>query len=511
MNNKINIALYMRVSIENKHLKEFESESISNQRNLLINYINNSNEFKDYTVIEIIDDGITGRNFERSGFKKLISYAENGVINCIIVKDLSRLGRDFIEVGNYLEQIFPYKGIRFISVNDNYDSSKLNGDIGNLNIIFKNYIHEFYSRDLSKKVKSSLNIRYKKGEFLSPYAPYGYKKSIIDKHKLEIDEESANVVREIFSYALNGYSLSEIARILNSKNILTPSRYKKYNGCKRNWGNSDKINYWTLDSIKMILKNECYIGKVINNKTVKVDVGRKEKKINSKDDWIILNNMHSPIISEENFIEIQEKFKKRNSKKNNSVNLKNINNPFKGIILCGNCKKNIVFCYGKNTRVYCKTKYIVSNINCFNKSILLSEIQNTVLFSILKLLKLYNNKNIISYNYKIKLNYLNKKLKNYKIIYEKNKIIKLKLFENYCNNKIMKDEYILKNKTLSDKIENIKKSIDLLTSNINSFKINYNLIEQIKIIDENFIENFIENIYLYNNNKIEIKLKFNFI
>lgn len=217
------VAMYLRLSKEDD--KNIESESITNQKVMLTEFINNSEDLE--LISTRVDDGYSGSDFERPAFKKMIKDIEDKKINCVVVKDFSRFGRDFIEVGRYLEEIFPLNNVRFISVNDNYDSFKSRECTDNLIIPFKNLINDSYLRDISLKIRSSFDVKRKKGEFIGSFATYGYLKDTNNKNKLVVDEIASKVVQDIFKYRLEGLSADKIAKKLNNENILSPMEYKK--------------------------------------------------------------------------------------------------------------------------------------------------------------------------------------------------------------------------------------------------------------------------------------------
>ena len=223
------LALYIRLSKEDDDVgissEKEESNSITNQRMLLYDYLKSHPEFQDYRIIEKCDDGYSGKKFDRPQFVELMELVKQREVDCIIVKDFSRFGRDYIEIGDYLEQLFPFLGVRFIAVNDRYDSQEGGKQTAGLEVAFKNFIYDFYSRDTSKKIRNVRNKMAKAGQFASANAPYGYLKSAEDKHKLVIDEEAAVVVREIFQLRLSGLSGNKIAAILNERAIPSPAQY----------------------------------------------------------------------------------------------------------------------------------------------------------------------------------------------------------------------------------------------------------------------------------------------
>ena len=246
------VAIYLRISSEDGDLKDSgkaESESISNQRGLLLNFISNHSEFSGWEVSEFCDDGWSGKNFERPDFLRMMEQIKQGQIDCVLVKDLSRFGRDYLVVGNYISRVFPFLGVRFIAVNDGFDSSRPQ-DIDSLDTSFKTLIYDLYSRELSGKVKNAKRIRAEKGLFLSPFAPYGYVKAPEDKNRLVIDNGAADIVRKIFSLTIDGVRSSEIAAMFNRDGVPTPMLYKRAAGCSRDrWPSIHEANFWTQRTI----------------------------------------------------------------------------------------------------------------------------------------------------------------------------------------------------------------------------------------------------------------------
>lgn len=215
---------YLRLSKEGEFVKD-ENNSISNQRELIRKYIRKSPELMKMEQIELKDDGYSGKNMERPAIQELLSMIKKGNVSCIIVKDISRFSREYIETRKYMEQIFPFLGIRFISINDNYDSAECIGGIAEHDVAFKGILYDFYSEDLSEKVKTSLSVRRASGRYLAPFAPYGYRKAENDKHKLEVDEEAAHIVKRIYNEYICGSSMYQIAQKLNEEHVITPAEY----------------------------------------------------------------------------------------------------------------------------------------------------------------------------------------------------------------------------------------------------------------------------------------------
>lgn len=292
-----NIAcMYLRLSREDGDSSE--SNSISNQRQIIKSYAKENDIKLSY---EYVDDGFSGSNFDRPNFKNMIDDLNKGKFNIIIVKDLSRFGRDYIESGKYLQKIFPEKGVRFISVNDNYDSE--NADMSDTHLILpiRNFINDSYCRDISMKVKSSKEVKRKNGEFIGAFAPFGYKKDDRDKHKLVIDKEVSHIIERIFNMKIEGYSSKAIADFLNSIGTITPSKHKENNGDNFNTGFVVKNAKWDAKMINRIISNKVYIGVLEQGKTTKLNYKSKKEIDVSKEDWIVIDNAHEPIISKSIF------------------------------------------------------------------------------------------------------------------------------------------------------------------------------------------------------------------
>jgi len=307
-----------------------ESNSIIMQRILLHRYV--EEHFTDYELHEFCDDGYTGTNFERPGMQDMLEQVRNGGIDCIIVKDFSRFARDYIELGSYLEQIFPFLGVRFISVNDNYDSKDYQGSIADIDVNFKNLLYDLYSKDLSGKVRSSLVVRKEQGQYISANTPFGYEKDPKDRHALLIAEEEAEVVRRIFALTVEGYTSTGIARLFNETHVKTPIEFKIEKGKTSRVPKGDRF-LWNSSTICQILRNEIYIGNIVQKKYEKDFVGGKNH-IKPREEWLTGYNHHEPIIDKELFAEVQ---KGRGMKRNPQHNP---THPLTGKLICGCCKKN---------------------------------------------------------------------------------------------------------------------------------------------------------------------------
>ena len=297
-------AIYIRLSDEDNNVDgivKAESNSVAAQRILVRDYMQRNNLPAPADALEYVDDGFSGTNFQRPAFRRMMDDAKSGKIGCIIVKDFSRFGRDHLETGNYLERIFPLLGVRFISVNDQFDSEDCMGMTGGMSVALKNIINSMYSRDLSKKVKSAMGTRAARGEYMGAFAPYGYLKNPDNVHQLIPDKEAAEVVRMIFTMAAEGNKKPEIARFLNEQGIPTCMEHFQALGLKRKSHKEKEKKLWTITTIGDMLKNEAYLGKTVWNKTRQAAVGSKRQIKNDRSEWTIIEGTHEPLVSQELF------------------------------------------------------------------------------------------------------------------------------------------------------------------------------------------------------------------
>lgn len=348
-----NVAAYLRLSKEDN--ENMESNSIINQRELIEQYIKDKNDLQ--LVDYYIDDGYSGTNFNRPGFRRLLQDMKNKKINCIIVKDLSRFARSHIEADMYFENIFPALNIRFISVIENIDSFENPDSMDNLIVPFKNLLNDAYAKDISKKVKSALLAKRLNGEFIGTSATYGYLKDPKNKHKLIIDKEVSKNVIKIFNDIIEGKTASEIANELNENKVLTPYVYKMKND------NIAIDKKWNAKMINVILQNRVYTGDLVQGKK-KVENYRTHKLINAnKDEWIITENHHKPIISKEQFNKVQEILNKNKCARSNKEK-----DLFYSFLKCADCGSSFTLRKVKNYEYYHCTSY-VRNASCTNHSI----------------------------------------------------------------------------------------------------------------------------------------------
>lgn len=378
-------AMYLRLSRDDEDkdgIFKSESNSISGQRELIRSFLQ---EQKDMELFDVyVDDGYSGSNFDRPELKRMIGDIEAGRVNCVIVKDLSRFGRDYIETGRYLEKVFPKLNVRFIAVTDHYDS--FSADAGERTIVVpvKNFINDSYCRDISMKIKSQLAAKRKAGEYVASFALYGYKKDEKNRNKLVIDEYAAGIVRRIYDWKIEGMAVSAIAGRLNELGILSPKEYKKSNGENYRGGFANKVKTsWSGATVKRILTDETYLGHLLQGKTEKINYKIKGSTQKPREEWVRVENTHEPIISQDSFNIVQNLMK---ADSRISVSTREIG-VFTGLLFCGDCHEQMIRRISRYKGT-CKVYYICSTNNrgdgCSRHSIeenVLKELVQTALCS----------------------------------------------------------------------------------------------------------------------------------
>ena len=384
---KYKVAAYLRLSKE-EFSNEKESNSITNQKLIIDKYLENN---KKYVLVDYyIDDGYSGTNFNRPEFQRMLEDIKNKKIDIIIIKDLSRLGRNYIETGNYIEVIFPAMRVSVISVDEDceIDSSDYYGDDY---LPLKNLFNDMYAKDISKKVRSSLIVKKYNREFVGKLAPYGYIKDPKDKHKFLIDKNVSHIIKKIFDMILNGKSRREVADFLNNNDILTPSEYLKINTDK----DTTIMKKWNPEMVNSILKNENYTGTLFQGKKRKLNY-RIDKKIKlDKENWIVTENHHEAIISKEKFDKVQEILDRKSKvNKDGSIDL------LSGILKCKCCGSNMIKRTSKgNVYYYCSNYYRTKNCKnnkSISKSILEEFIKKELNINEITRLNINNNIKYIS-------------------------------------------------------------------------------------------------------------------
>jgi len=299
-------AIYLRISSDDGSIGD--SESITGQRNLLVEFINNHPILRDTRIVEVVDDGHSGTNFDRPGVQELLNFVRRGTIGCIVVKDFSRWGRDYIQVGDYLEHLFPFLGVRFISVVDDYDSNRSDCGPGDISIAFKHIMHSYYAKDISQKIRAAKRVKMERGEYKSSHTLFGYKKSA-NTHVLEIDEPAAAIVRRAFELILRGLSTSDVAKHFNAEGIPTKNAYKQKTGTSQNRGFATENTIWTSTSILHLVTNERYTGCMISGVHERVEIGKSKMRKRPKEQWFVHEGIHPAIVCKGDFDKTRERIK----------------------------------------------------------------------------------------------------------------------------------------------------------------------------------------------------------
>ena len=503
-----------------------ESNSVTSQKAILNEFVEEHDDLIVYDTY--IDDGFTGTDFNRPSFQRLLEDMKNGSINCVIVKDLSRLGRNYIEVGNYIEQVFPLFNIRFIAINDFVDSFKNPASANTILVPFKNLINDEYARDTSIKIRTSLKGKRKKGEFIGAFTSYGYIKNPKDKHKLIVDETVANVVRKIFDWYVNdGIGKIEICHRLNDLGILNPTGHKKLE-LKQNYNNfgiQDSTYTWTPSTIRNILNNEVYIGNTIQGKrrTKSYKVHKVEKVC--KEEWVRVENTHEPIIDKETFKKAQEI-----SMKDTKVSQKTkVLSVWAGFLKCNDCgramnkKSSINKSGGKYEYYICSTYRKKSNKLCTKHTIKLENLEKAVLKAINFHIDLIDVEEIVKQINDD--NFQKNKSKNIEnmITTKQNEIFKISnfkkaLYEDWKNEDITRQEYLEYKQKYENDIERLKQNIENLKNERQKCEVHEELqnewIEKFKRqrgiteLSRDIMMELIDSIYVKENGDITIKFKF---
>ena len=518
MAEKRKLAFYIRLSDADEEIKagtKDESNSITGQRKLLYAYIKKTEEFAGFEVLEYFDDGYSGTMFNnRAEFQRLIQDAEFGRFECIIVKDFSRFGRDYLEVGNYLEFVFPAMGMRFISVNDNYDSDRNFGVTGGMDVAYKNLIYQLYSMDLSRKVKSARRTRNLNGEYTASFVCYGYKKDPNDKHKLIIDEEAARVVVEIFTLIIAGYSASEVARILNERKIPTRVQNQWKNGINFVPLHNKGDYMWCSSEIIVIVQNEQYKGIMIQNKCEVVGFGDKKKlRKRNKEDWSTVYGAIPRIVSDEMFDEANKMIQTEARGVEKGTRKSKVN-----LFICPYCGRKLSNSGGErnNPKLLCPKRRMVRNGECQQVFMLKLEAQDKVLEITKEICRTLIQEEELKKVSKGKR----------KVISDENLIMELKAeydrisnstvsyYQSYREGKYTKEEYVQLRKTnqklladlenqisdLQDKVANpesdSEEKIEQLTQ--------YSMLDQ---YDGDVLSNIIDKVLIYNDRDIEVVFK----
>ena len=511
---------YMRLSREDGD--KAESDSIKNQRELIKEYLSKHPELK--LVDQYMDDGYTGTNFDRPAFKRMMDDVKNGKVNCIIVKDLSRLGRNYIETGRYLEKLFPFMGVRFISILDHYDSQQETSDADQIIMPFKNLINDSYCRDISTKIRSQLDVKRRNGKFIGSFTTYGYMKDPEDVNHLIIDPHPADVVRQIFNLKMEGYNSQKIADTLNELGVLPPAEYKRSQGmyydCGFCTGDNSK---WAVVTVNRILTNEMYTGTMVQGLHKKINYRVKQSRAVPKDEWIRVEGTHDAIVSRKVFDEVQRimLMDTRTSPDQDAVYL------FSGLIECGNCGQNMVrrrTTRKGNTYNYFHCSTYKAGGGCSSHLINADKLEEIVLEAICNQIDLVlRAEKILSQIEKIPENQnavrvVDGQIKSMETEIERYRELKTKVYVDMLDELISKEEFKDINRRFSAKLDDFTlQKKDLLErrqrllankTHLRPWIEELKQYQSIETLDRKIVVSLVERIIVYSKSSVEVRFKY---
>lgn len=524
-------ALYLRLSDED--ITDEEQNSIGNQRKICMDYIADKSNM--VVVGTYIDNGFSGTNFSRNGFRKMMLDVKSGKVNCIIVKDLSRFGRNYIETSEFLEREFPKQGIRFIAVNNHYDTLNGGNAKDGIALPFMNIVNDFYAKDTSKKIRSSIQTMMAKGEFLpsSSSIPYGYIRHP-EENTFLVDEEVAKVVVRIFEMRRNGSSYNHIANVLNTEGVLSPGKLRYIRGLSKD-KRFEKAQ-WIRKTIRNIVSDPVYLGHRVHGKVKKDRIGQN-KTAREKENWIYIYHVHPAIITQEMFDEVQKVNEQELLKRKNYVRHDDPDEDYrevlKGKLFCGDCNHKMI-ALKRNQRitsqkkpviVYQCNQYVNSNRNeChnhyINESEIIEELKNVLNMQVkicLDMEKLIQQIKVRKSKQRNKKRYQDN-LTNIAHRKQKNVLLKERLLKDYMDGLIDKEEYLFAKQKyekaydeLLQEEENYQKQEDSVNQILFSTSKWIEALKQFQafqIINKEILDGLVNKIYIYPNKSIEIVLNY---
>lgn len=509
--------LYARLSHEKE--ENIERGTIETQMELMKNYV------KDHEDIvieeEYYDASFTGTNFERPDFKRMLEDAKTGRINCIIVKDLSRLGRNYVEMGNYIERVFPFLNVRFIAVTDDFDSFRPGTD---LMMPLKNIVNEFYAKDISKKVSTAHRRKWTTDEYMCGFAPYGYLKSKTEKNRIVVDEATAGNVRLIYKLFLDGKGYTPIAKYLNEQGIMSPLMYLKSLGYQQNVRTN---GVWTKTTVKSILTNQAYIGSAVHGKVVIEKYNNIPLHATDPSEWVVVENTHEPLIDKKTFEKVQERVKEISDAyfaKEFTKHPPNEMNLLKGKIVCGDCGKGMRLS-PRTTKSYvyfCGTFSDGINPACSRHKIDQEEVNKAVFAQIsnhmrccIDALKVIRELNARSSGLK-KYDVYEKAITRQRMELEKVNRKFSELYGDYSEHLINESEYLTLKQQYLLKSEALKKEIDNLLVSQNLYSKNYKIDEdwenlinkylKCRKLNKELADAFVDKVQVFEDGRISVNL-----
>lgn len=520
------VALYARISVENE--KKREADTIGNQLQLLKDFVSEQSDMKVFDIYS--DDDISGTDFVRPEFSRMMNDIRDGKVNCIIVKDLSRLGRNYLESGEYIEMVFPFFGVRFIAVTDRFDTKNQQADI---TVQLKNLANEMYAKDISKKICSAMKSIQRQGKFAGNRAPYGYMFDPADKHSLVIDPETAPVVREMFNMVAEGGTLHYIATTLNARGTSSPGRvlYERGSATTDKFKNSK----WYMQTVRRILQNPVYLGWMVSGKYQSEFYinGEKGSKPAPKEDWIVTKGAHEPIVTEELFNIVQEYFIKTKAEhgkvaKYNSKSKQT--SIFKGCLRCGECGQAMFLRRRRQAQredswwYYCALHENYNSSYCTKRAVKREAVESIALKLIKSQMQLFTDARslIVSLNKResgrTKYRIFKEQIQSTKKQIERYIGLKASLYEDYQNSILSKEDYLSMGQEYAKKADELRIFLSELEKEANKYSSDYamkgeweTLIQRFKDqeqLDAKMVEAFIDEMILYNDGHVEIKFNF---
>lgn len=457
-------AIYIRLSKEDENIGE--SDSVISQREILKEFVRQQGNIE--IVDFYVDDGWSGTNFERPSFERMINDVKAKKVNCVIVKDLSRLGRNYIVTSSFIDEFFVVHKIRFVAINNGIDtaSNNMNAATQCITVGVQNVINESVTATTSVNIRGTLNVRRQQGKFIGSFACYGYEKSPDDRHKLVIDEPAAQIVRQVFRWFIEGKSIIGITKTLNAMGVPNPSTYKKQKGLNYNH-TSGKNNdgLWCESTVRRMLENEMYIGNMVQGKNKKLSYKSKKCVSVPKNERIVVENTHEPIIDKETFDKAQSLFNRntRTAPKKTEVDL------FAGFVKCADChramsKKTNQHSYGTYKYYRCVTSHKMYKGACTPHSIRIDKLEKAVLVSIQTMIDTAVELDglLEKINKKARKNgesFAEKSMKKLVDEREKTKNIMLELYPDWKSGMITKEEYLTLKDNMDKKLKELDKKI----------------------------------------------------
>lgn len=512
------IAGYYRLSEEDDVISA-ESNSIANQRLFIKSFIEKDEELSKYEFCEFYDDGYSGTTMKRPGMQTLLELVKKNEIDVVVVKDFSRFSRDYIDLGTYMEQIFPFMGIRFIAIADHYDSRDYEGSGVDIDVAFQGLLSDFYCKDVSDKVKSSLSARRRQGKYATGLTPFGYEKKESAPYELQIVSEEAEVVRYIFKLSFEGNNLTQICRKLNEEKILTPLEYRNRRKKQNRKELQQQYKLWQAGTVKTILTNETYIGNMVYEKTRQELPGTGKKIVLPREEWKVFENHHESIVEKDIFNQVQKNFGNRKT-----GNRKSIDYLLKGKLYCAHCKRTlkVMKLAGEKLFFYCSSKNIMQEEGCMRDSLSNEMLEQIVVAEIWKQIEKIKDRNVVLKE--LQQFHDEESRKQRKEVVELEKEIqrlterKRKLLENYHEGILNTEEYSEKRKRIIVSLEKIQEEWDMKkgmteymcglgkgAENDLEILLKYSKME---ILNKEMVEAFVEKIEVDEDRNIDIYWKF---